>query len=160
MTGQEHDQLSDVEQIRRLIGRYCRALDERRYADVATHFAANAFADYAGTRLTGQREIVQFVSGLAVTYRTQHLLQLQEIEFSEKGAKSVTSGTATLVSRPQDGMTWVTVRGLTYADEWVLDEGGWRINERRQAAVWSYRVRGLANPGALWGSDGSDLGRL
>lgn len=146
---------SAYEQIRNVIGRYCRAVDDRDFDTVGQCFTEDAEASYSGLdTLHGRPMIVNHISGVARTAMSQHFLLPIIIDVAGTEAESLCYGLAVLIQE-QDGVARSVGRGLRYSDKWVETEAGWRIRERKHSADWTWDLPATMNPGAMWHLDPS-----
>jgi ketosteroid isomerase-like protein len=145
--------ISAHEEIRNVLGRYSRAVDDRDFETVGACFAEDARATYSGLPwLNGRDEIVNHISGVARTSMSQHFLLPIIIDVDEDTAESLCYGLAVLI-QDSDGKGRSVGRGLRYADKWRKTPEGWQITERRHSADWTWDLPAQMNPGAMWQLD-------
>jgi ketosteroid isomerase-like protein len=139
------------DEIRNVIGRYSRAVDERNFEAVGKCFTEDAVASYSGLTIPrGREHIVEHISGVARTAMSQHfLLPIIVDVHDETTAQTLCYGLAVLIQKSEDGERSVC-RGLRYADTWRRTDAGWQISERMHSADWTWDLPALMNPGAMW----------
>lgn len=143
------------EQIRNVIGRYCRAVDDRDFQAVSACFTDEAVATYSGLpQLRGRGEIVNHISGVARTVMSQHFLLPIIVDVNGDEAESLCYGLAVLIQE-SDGKERSVARGLRYVDKWRRTSTGWQIADRRHQADWTWDLPAQTNPGAMWHLDPS-----
>ena len=126
MTG---DDLVELEAIKQLKYRYIRALDQKRWDDLAQCLTVDATAAYGGGKYSfqGREAILDFLRdslGPAV-------LSMHQVHQPELSLTSATTATGTWALQDVVILTdrAVTVRGAAYyTDEYVKTEQVWRIS--------------------------------
>ena len=127
--------LVDIEAIKQLKARYFRFLDTKRWEDWGLAFATDVVMEVpeVGMVNNGRAEVVQNVSAALEGARTVHHGHMPEIEITGAGTARGTWAMFDYVEWPsnEDG----TRVGLTgyghYVEDYVRDEGEWRIARTR-----------------------------
>lgn len=128
-------ELSEIEEIKQLKGRYQRGVDTKDWDLLASVFAADARSVYNGGKHTydGRDAILEFLrEGLgAIEVQSMHHAHTPEIEIT---SETTARGTwyledFVLSSRPSKGAPHGTVMHGTgiYQDEYVKRDGGWLL---------------------------------
>lgn len=131
--------LSDGDEIRNLLGRYCDLMDAGDFAAVGALFADGRLADDRGRPLAEGAEAVAafYAAGTKRhdgTPRTKHLVVNTVLEPGDDGAMVARS--SYLVLQATDGLPLQPIITGRYVDRFVRvggdgDGGGWRFAERR-----------------------------
>lgn len=141
---------SDHEEIRNLLGRYARAVDERDFEGVRQCFTADAVASYSGLEIPpGVENIVDHIRGVSRTRMSQHFIQPIIIDVEGDEAESFSYAMAVLI-QGRDGRDHSLARGLRYTDKLRRTSEGWQIYHRHHDADWSWELPVLIDPGAMW----------
>ena len=121
-----------------VLARYSLAVDNRDLDRLSTCFTADAVAGYwPGHDLRGPVAIADFIAGAIAGFRsTQHLIGTHTFDFDGDVAATSTYVHAAHVISGAEGERVVVVGGR-YADRFVIDDGEWRIAERRFEALWT-----------------------
>lgn len=124
------DDLVELELIKRVKYRYMRAIDQKRWDDLAEVFTDDAVAEYSGGkyRYEGREAIVDFLRTNmgAETFHSAHRVHQPEIDLT-----SPTTAVGTWAMDDVVVMTdWdLTVQGAAfYEDEYRKVDGAWRIS--------------------------------
>lgn len=133
MTTPMHDEW----QIRSLLERYCRHLDDRQYARVAECFTEDCVYFTMGRELCGRADLLSFFPEAPAQKpdrpTAQHLLSNVVIDID--GDSAAAESDWTLVERGPDGLSRIVLAGR-YRDR--LARGAddvWRIQHRRAIAL-------------------------
>lgn len=121
-----------------VLSRYATAVDDRDVDAIASCFTADAQASYwPGHELCGAEAIAGFIGAAITAFKaTQHLNGTHTFAFDDDTAATSTYVQAAHVIAGISGDRIVTVGGR-YRDRFVVDDGEWRIAERRFAAIWT-----------------------
>ncbi len=159
------DQLVEIELIKQLKYKYMRCLDQKRWAEMAEVFTADATAAYSGGKYSyeGRDAILEFLSSSmgADTFHSSHHVHHPEIQLTSKS-------TATGIWALQDvviDLKWeITIRGAAfYNDEYAKRDGVWRICHTGYRRVYEEMESRKDKPelkltASWWQSDGqSDI---
>lgn len=131
--------------LRRVLDTYYNAADAKDFALIATVFANDAVVTYhVGTpqelRIDGKAAVVaQLDEVVSKLTASTHVLSNFHAEMTEKGPRSVTHAIATVVLGER-----ILARGLRYIDEFVEEDGEWRISVRQHVPMWQYEVAGTS----------------
>jgi SnoaL-like domain len=127
--------LLDIEEIKQLKARYFRSLDQKRWDEFGPVFARDAVLEVpeADVIQNGRAAIVAFVSGALTGARTVHQGHMPEIDITGPDSARGTWAMSDFVewSAP-DGGDRVGLQGYGhYIEEYVREEGRWRIGRSR-----------------------------
>jgi len=126
----------DKERVRQRLYDYARAIDARDFELLAECFTADARASYGGQDVgPGREAIVDFLRGALTSRSSMHLLANIQIEGDGQRARTTCETIAYHVEEA-DGSSRLTTRGLHYTDSLVVEDGEWRIVERKHIGVW------------------------
>jgi uncharacterized protein (TIGR02246 family) len=155
------EELCEIEAIKRVKYRYLRGLDQKRWDEVASCFTEDATAAYSGGEYSfdGRAAILEFLERTmgAETFLSSHRCHHPEIDLTGPATATGTWALEDVVVETQ----WdITIRGAAfYTDEYVKQEGEWRI--QRTAYKRTYEelqprgsVPGLKLTASWWGTDG------
>ena len=124
------DDLVELELIKRVKYRYMRAIDQKRWDDLAEVFTDDAVAEYSGGKYSyqGRDAIIAFLRTNmgAETFHSAHRVHQPEIDLT-----SATTAVGTWAMDDVVVMTdWdLTVQGAAfYEDEYRKVDGAWRIS--------------------------------
>jgi uncharacterized protein (TIGR02246 family) len=155
------EELCEIEAIKRVKYRYLRGLDQKRWDEVASCFTEDATAAYSGGKYSfdGRAAILEFLERAmgAETFLSSHRCHHPEIDLT---GPATATGTWALDDVVVETRWDITIRGAAfYTDEYVKQEGEWRI--RRTAYKRTYEelqprgsVPGLELTASWWGTDG------
>ena len=130
--------MTDRDAIVELLARYARALDQRDWDALRRCFTDDAQAEYSGVVLPrGVDAIVGHVRQLENLAGSSHLVGnvLVDVDGDQAFVES-----QALVHLVLDA--GVRVRGVSYTDRVVRQDGAWRIRERHHRAAWSIDLGG------------------
>ena len=132
------ERADDRARITDVLARYSLAVDSKHIDRLSTCFTADAVAGYwPGHDLRGRAAIADFIAGAIEGFRsTQHLIGTHTFDFDGDAASTSTYVHAAHVVPGAAGERVVVVGGC-YTDRFVVDEGDWRIAERRFEALWT-----------------------
>jgi hypothetical protein len=127
--------LVDIEEIKQLKARYFRSIDTKDWDAFGDVFAEHAVLEVPEVDIVvnGRDAIIEFVSGALVGARTVHHGHMPEIELTAADAARGTWAMFDYVEwpQPEDGQR-VGLQGYGhYVDEYVRDDGTWRITRTR-----------------------------
>ena len=156
-----HEDLVEIEQIKRLKYAYARCLDLKRWDEIAGLFTADAVAAYSGGGYSfeGRDAIVGFLTRSmgAETFHSSHKMHHPEIDLT--GAD-----TATGVWALDDVVVMtdfeLTIRGCSfYDDHYVKQDGVWRIQKTGYKRIYEEiqprgNVEGLQLTASWWATGG------
>jgi uncharacterized protein (TIGR02246 family) len=143
----DHDRTADLLALRALVEQYARAADERDaelYADV---FTDDALLDTGRSEVVGREALLTIAPRLARYRVTMHLVGNHHVVFDGDDAAHGQVYCQASHVREVDGVDWVYVMMIVYADVYVREPRGWRIRERRLDVRWT-EDRPLVAPGA------------
>ncbi|TIC84884.1 nuclear transport factor 2 family protein [Nocardioides sp. GY 10113] len=134
--------LTDGDQIRNLLGRYCHLVDAGDFAGVGELLARATLCGEHGTPLArGSAEIAAFYERLVLRYDgrpgTQHAVANTVLEPAGDGARATSTY---VVLQAVEGLPLQPIITGTYRDTFARDETGWHFTERRFAAGLSGRL--------------------
>lgn len=132
-------ELSDRMEIRDLVTAYTRAVDTRRWDDLAAVFTADAVLDYSslGGPVGSLEVVVPWVErGLRGFERYQHLVGQIAIEVSDDTASATAYLINPMVVRTPDGTEAVWEVGGYYHHDLVRTPDGWRSRRMVDELVW------------------------
>jgi hypothetical protein len=142
--------LHEIEALKRLKYRYCRCLDEKRWAELEDCLTEDATSAYGGGRysFTGRAAILEFLrDALGGAHRiTTHRVHQPEIELT---GPTTATGIWALDDVLIDTVANTTLRGAAfYHDTYTKAGGAWRIRSTGYTRVFEEResrgdVRGL-----------------
>lgn len=139
------------EEIRNLLGRYARAVDERDFDAVAACFTQDAVASYSGLAIpAGVDNIVQHIRGVTRTVHSQHFIHPIIIDVAGDEATSLSYAIAVLIQKDHEDGVQSLARGLRYADKLRRTDGAWRIFDRLHSADWQWSLPVELTPGGMW----------
>ncbi len=123
------DQLVEIELIKQLKYKYMRCLDQKRWAEMAEVFTADATAAYSGGKYSyqGRDAILEFLRSSmgADSFHSSHHVHHPEIQLT---SQSTATGTWALQDVVIDLKWEITIRGAAfYNDEYAKQDGVWRI---------------------------------
>lgn len=128
--------LSAPDQIRNLLGRYCRLVDSGDFEGLSVLMAHASLHDEEGNEIvSGGAAIADFYRGLVKihedgTPRTQHIVA--NVEFAPQGDGSVTAYSNYLVLQAVDGSPLQPIITGRYVDRFTQGpEGSWHFAQRR-----------------------------
>jgi ketosteroid isomerase-like protein len=126
--------------IRETAERYFFCADTHDAAGVARCFARDAvFRSVTQTEMfmRGRADIETAFQAFAKRGRTSHLISSMQIELDGEAATSRLLGVSygAGAARPGDP---IQVRGISYTDRWVVEDGAWVIAERVHEALWQF----------------------
>jgi hypothetical protein len=87
--------------------------------------------------LRGRAQLIEGYRGFTRYGRAAHTITSMEIKVDGRTATSRLFGTSTLAGEARIGDP-VFVRGLTYVDRWIVEDGRWVIAERVHEALWQF----------------------
>jgi hypothetical protein len=147
--------LLDRQDIRDVIARYSRGQDDHQDTDGNVRedwdhvFTEDAVLDYATggypSDKASYREIAEWMRGpngddgrMSVFSAWQHHLGPSTVTISGDTASAKTDMWCTHKGKPvgDDGASWYLCDAVTFVDELVRTQGGWRINYRRNVIHW------------------------
>jgi uncharacterized protein (TIGR02246 family) len=141
------DRTADQLALRALVEQYARAADERDaelYADV---FTDDAVLHTGRSEVVGREALLTIAPRLARYRVTMHLVANHSVTFDGDDAAHGHVYCQASHVREVDGVDWVYVMAIVYADVYVREPRGWRISERRLDVRWT-EDRPLQAPGA------------
>jgi len=121
--------LVELEAIKQLKYKYMRCLDQKRWEEMEECFAEDATAAYSGGKYSysGRAAILEFLTTSmgADSFHSSHQVHQPEIRLT---SASTALGTWALQDTVIDTQWEIVIRGAAfYEDEYVKQEGGWRI---------------------------------
>ena len=137
----DHDAFLDRMKVRETAEVYFFFSDAPDPAGVAQCFARNGiFRSVTQTEmfLQGRAAIEEGFRGFTKWGRSCHALTSMHIELDGGTARTKLFATSTVAGAAKAGDP-VFVRGLTYADQWILEDGRWVIAERVHEALWQFQ---------------------
>ena len=133
MTGNEH--LLEELAVTKVLARYCRAIDDRRYDDVAELFTDDAVLETMGRSLHGRPEIRGFFASGEPLDRPESIHLLSNVVVAVEGARAIVTSDWAMLERDAAGATHVALAGR-YDDVVVASaDGRWSIAQRRVTAL-------------------------
>ncbi|WP_337001745.1 MULTISPECIES: nuclear transport factor 2 family protein [unclassified Microbacterium] len=140
------DDFADWREIGRVIARYGRYADQRRFADMAELFEPDGRMVMFRPRAAepaeapqGRAQLIAAFEALAAFAVTSHMLAPSEIEIDGDTARARTSCMAHHIRETTGGRTRFTLADR-YDDTLVRIEGGWLFRERRKYTDWTESV--------------------
>lgn len=139
--------MEDLEEIRRLVARYGRAVDDRDWDTLTELYAPDAVFESAGTRSEGRDQVIEFVKMRTSVYpASYHYPHSHEIEIlDDSRAEGLVCAHAELAI---DGDTVVVA--LRYHDDYRRVDGCWCFRERVAQLLYVLKAveypRGLGDP--------------
>ena len=116
---------------------YTWALDERRFDDLRTIFAADATAELAGVRCDGLEAIIARIRGaLMKVDASQHVISNQQVRVDGDTATCRCYLVGQHIKRGLPGGEHFIMSG-TYSDRLARTADGWRITERSLEILWT-----------------------
>jgi hypothetical protein len=155
------EELVEIERIKRLKYKYLRCLDQKLWDELGSCFTEDAVAEYSGGkyRHEGRDAIVEWISASMGSERmlTSHRCHHPEIDLL---SPTTATGSWALEDTVVHDEYGVTIQGAAfYVDEYVLDEGEWRI--RRTGYKRTYEelfprasIEGLTLTASWWATGG------
>jgi hypothetical protein len=124
--------VSDEEQIRNLLGRYCEVMDAADWASLGTLFASGELAAENGAVVASGADAVQrmYERGTKLydgSPRTRHITANSIIDVDGDRA---TARSSYVVFQQADGIELQPIITGRYRDEFARDEQGWRFARR------------------------------
>ena len=118
--------------------RYCWALDERNWADLANVFAEDASVEFGlAPRVDGLPGIQAFVSNvLDALDSSQHMVTNHQVETVDAVTRSRCYFHAQHTRKGAEGGANYVVAGI-YRDVWSQSPEGWRIRSRELEILWT-----------------------
>jgi len=155
------DDLVEIEQIKLLKHRYCRFLDQKRFAELGDLFVDDATASYGGgvRRLAGRAAIVEWLESVMAptSMLTIHQVSQPEIELLGDGPGEAAGSWALqdVVVLTDAG---ITIRGASYyEDRYAKVDGRWRIRHTGYKRIYETmepRDAGVTITADWWATDG------
>jgi uncharacterized protein (TIGR02246 family) len=132
--------LEDREELRALVARYGRAVDDRDWESLADQYTPDAIFDSTGERSVGTDAIIEFYKARTGAYAASyHYPHSHEITFIDDGtAAGVVCAHAELTI---EGETVFVA--LRYLDDYRLVEGSWRFHEREARILYVLKLSEL-----------------
>lgn len=137
--------LEDIEAIKQLKARYCRAMDTRDWHALASCYTEDTYIDLTGEEaLAGFREPIRGVDAVVASIRDAlgagkciHVTFLPEITFTSADAAQGIWGLEYSTWQPP-GSPLPILHGFAYShDEYVRVDGHWLIRSIALDIVWS-----------------------
>lgn len=130
--------LHELEAIKRLKYRYLRCLDQKRWDELAECFTEDARSSYGGGRyaFSGRDAIMDFLRKAmgAPSFLSSHRVHHPEIELT---GPDTATGVWALEDTVIETRAGITIRGAAfYADEYVKQDGAWRIRFTGYRRTW------------------------
>jgi uncharacterized protein (TIGR02246 family) len=133
MTRDEH--LLEELAVAKVLAQYCRALDDRRYDDVAALFTDDAVFETMGQSLHGRAEIRRFFPSGEPLERPESIHLLSNVVVAVEGTRAAVTSDWSMLERDDAGTTRIVLAGR-YDDLVVSgDDGRWRIARRRVSSL-------------------------
>ena len=124
--------MDDWRAIYEVLVRYADGIDRQDFGIVASCFAEDAHAVYAGNEAGGGRDaIVAYLQRAHTASASTHLVGGVRIEVDGEQAQAGSTVVAFLVKEGR-----VRIRGLNYVDRLVRRGGEWLIAERVHSVGW------------------------
>ena len=127
------DEAADLAEIQQKIYRYGFAIDAREFDSLDALFTADAVVHYdvpGGVRKPWSEMKGWLPQGLQLFRVTQHNMSNPLVELAGDRANSRTYGHLIHVQQHKDGSSTRMVHHATYIDEWVRENGDWKIRRR------------------------------
>lgn len=125
--------MDEWQQVYAVVVRYLDGIDDHDFAAVATCFAQDAHAAYAGRgEFAGRDAIVAFLTEAHTAPKSSHILGGVRIEIDGDRATADAQVVAFLV----DGGV-ARIRGLRYSDRLERCAGSWQITDRVHSLGWA-----------------------
>lgn len=133
--------LEDRDEIRALVGRYGRAIDDRDWECLAGQYTPDAFIDFTAGRAKGTEAIIEHVRSRTDAYgATYHYPHSHEVTIT--GDDTATGLVCAHAELTIDGET-VRV-ALRYHDDYRRFDGRWRFHERRMRVLYVLKLSEMA----------------
>lgn len=153
------DDLVEIEQIKLLKHRYCRFLDQKRFADLGELLAEDATASYGGgvRQLAGRDAIVGWLESVMAptSMLTIHQVSQPEIELVGDGEATGSWALQDVVVLTDAG---ITIRGASYyEDRYAKVDGRWYIRHTGYKRVYETmepRDASVTLTADWWATDG------
>lgn len=126
--------------IREAAEQYFYLADSHDAVGVAACFARDGVfrsATQTEMRQTGREAIEQGFRSYAKWGRTFHHISSMNIEIDGETAASKLFAISYVAGAAREGDP-IRVRGLTYADRWIVEHGKWVLLERVHEAIWQF----------------------
>lgn len=130
----------DRSAIRSLLECYFVSIDRKDWDSVATCFSTDSVSFYNNdpSELVGPESVVRLIKNAIGTLEgTIHSIGSIEIDVDGDKAMSWTSAIAHL---PYQDRQIVSIRAITYIDEFEKREGTWKIVRRKHQPLWQYEA--------------------
>lgn len=125
--------MDDWHAVYEVLVRYAAGIDGRDWEAVASCFAEDARANYAGDQLgPGRASIVSALRDALTASASTHLVGGVSIELDGDHARSEQTAVAFRVERGR-----LLIRGLRYNDRLARHDGRWEISERVHQPIWT-----------------------
>lgn len=134
--------LEDVEEIRALVGRYGRAVDDRDWESLAAQYTPDAFIDFTAGRARGRAAIIDHVRSRTAAYAASyHYPHSHEITLTGRD-----TATGLVCAHAELTIEGDSVRvALRYHDDYRRVDGRWRFHERRMTVLYVLPLRELSS---------------
>lgn len=156
------EQLSDLEEIRRLKYRYLRALDQKLWDELADCLTEDAVAEYSGGRYRheGRSGIVAWISEAmgSEQFLSSHRCHHPEIDLTGPDTATGVWALEDVVIIADLGLT---IQGAAfYTDEYRREADGWRISRTGYKRTYEEvfpraSIEGLDLTASWWGTGGA-----
>lgn len=154
------DELTDLEEIKRLKYAYLRCLDQKDWSGLAELLVEDATAAYSGGRYTyeGRDAIIAFVERNMgrEQFHSSHRAHHPEITLDGDRAEATWALEDIVIDSE---WAFLLIGAAFYEDVYVRSDGGWRIQHtgyRRsfEMTMPTSSIEGFALTASWWGSDG------
>jgi ketosteroid isomerase-like protein len=137
------EELSDREEIRDLLTRYCYAVDDRDWEAYRAIFTADAVIDdtVTGGVRSGVEDHIAFMKrALSKILISQHAISTILIEMHGDRANARLHCSCPMKVDVGDRRSQVFFQGLWYRDKIVRTPDGWRIEELVEEGYWNHNL--------------------
>ncbi|WP_062271036.1 nuclear transport factor 2 family protein [Endozoicomonas arenosclerae] len=119
-----------------LMCRYCSAVDRKSFDHLASLYTEDAWHDHGPMFAGNPSDFIAFLKSSNVNMTTQHLIGNHLYHIDGDRAQGEIYSTNTHVFHFEES-DWEYVAGGRYLDEYRLEDGVWRITNRKRVNDWA-----------------------